>query len=86
MSGLSAGEGDTLYAVEDSFYKSNRFFTIDTSEYPAMITSATTLMDSNDVLSSISPNSIGPGVRFSFSKYNTKEDIDFTIAKLKTLY
>ena len=38
------------------------------------------------VLSSISPNSIGPGVRFSFSKYNTKEDIDFTIAKLKTLY
>ena len=38
------------------------------------------------VLSSISPDSIGPGIRFSFSKYNTKEDIDFTIAKLKTLY
>lgn len=55
LSGLAGGDKDTLYAVEDSFYKANRFFTIDTSEYPAIITSATTLIDSNDVLSSISP-------------------------------
>ncbi len=38
------------------------------------------------VLSSISPENIGPGIRFSFSKYNTKDDIDYTINKLKTLY
>ena len=38
------------------------------------------------VLSSISSESIGPGIRFSFSKYNTRDDIDYTIAKLKTLY
>ena len=38
------------------------------------------------VLTSIVPNSMRPGVRFSFSKYNTKEDIDFTIDKLKELF
>ena len=38
------------------------------------------------VLSAISPESKGPGVRFSFSKYNTKEEIDYTIAKLKELF
>ena len=38
------------------------------------------------VLTSIVPDSMRPGVRFSFSKYNTKEDIDFTIDKLKELF
>ena len=38
------------------------------------------------VLSSIVPDSMRPGVRFSFSKYNTKEDIDFAIDKLKELF
>ena len=38
------------------------------------------------VLTSIVPDSMRPGVRFSFSKYNTKEDIDFTIDKLKVLF
>ena len=36
------------------------------------------------VLTAIVPNSMRPGVRFSFSKYNTKEDIDF-IDQLKEL-
>ncbi|MEC7646170.1 MAG: cysteine desulfurase family protein [Bacteroidota bacterium] len=37
------------------------------------------------VLAEIAPNSKRPGIRFSFSKYNTKKDIDFTVAKLKEL-
>ena len=38
------------------------------------------------VLKEIFPDSKRPGIRFSFSKYNTKDDIDFTIAKLKELF
>ena len=38
------------------------------------------------VLSAIAPDSKRPGVRFSFSKYNTKEEIDFVIEKLKGLF
>ena len=38
------------------------------------------------VLTAIVPNSMRPGVRFSFSKYNTKEEIDYTIEKLKGLF
>lgn len=38
------------------------------------------------VLSSIVPNSKRPGIRFSFSKYNTKAEIDYTIDKLKELF
>ena len=38
------------------------------------------------VLTAIVPDSLRPGVRFSFSKYNTKEEIDFTIEKLKVLF
>jgi cysteine desulfurase len=38
------------------------------------------------VLSVISPDTKRPGVRFSFSKYNTKEEIDYTIEKLKELF
>lgn len=46
-------DGDLLYAVEDGFYRSNRFFTINTSEYPAMITDATTFKDTNGVFASM---------------------------------
>ena len=51
MSGLAADPSDPaiLYSIEDSFYGSNRFFTIDVSESPALLTTATTILDSNDV-------------------------------------
>ncbi len=38
------------------------------------------------VLNEILTDSKRQGIRFSFSKYNTKEDIDFTIEKLKELF
>ena len=38
------------------------------------------------VLTEIVPESKRPGMRFSFSKYNNKEDIDFAVAKLKELF
>ena len=38
------------------------------------------------VLSAIMPDSKRPGIRFSFSKYNTKEEIDYTMEKLKELF
>ncbi len=37
------------------------------------------------VLSAISADPAKPAVRFSFSKYNTKEEIDYTVAKLKDI-
>lgn len=38
------------------------------------------------VLEGIGADITRPSVRFSFSKYNTKEEVDFTISKLKTLF
>ena len=38
------------------------------------------------VLSYFDPNASRTGIRFSFSKYNTFEDIDFTIQKLKDIF
>jgi cysteine desulfurase len=37
------------------------------------------------VLTSIGASSARPSVRFSFSKYNTKDEVDFTVAKVKEL-
>ena len=37
------------------------------------------------VLSAIGANPSRPSVRFSFSKYNTKEEIDYTVAKVREL-
>ena len=38
------------------------------------------------VLKTLYGNSDRPSVRFSFSKYNTKEEVDYTVEKLKELY
>ena len=54
MSGLAADpeNADILYAIEDSFFGSNRIFTIDVSEEPAVLTSEAIILDSNDVFAS----------------------------------
>ena len=55
MSGLSAdtSNADTLYAVEDSFYASNRIFKIDVGQTPAVLTKATTIKDSGGIFAGI---------------------------------
>jgi len=55
MSGLSADplNDSVLYAVEDSFYGSNRIFTLDVSATPAIVTAETKLIDSKDVFAAI---------------------------------
>jgi cysteine desulfurase len=37
------------------------------------------------VLSAIGSNPLRPSVRFSFSKYNTKAEVDYTVAKIREL-
>ena len=61
LSGLSndPSNGDILYAVEDSFYKSSRFFEIDTTSFPAVLTDATTIKDTNGIFASFEvPNGL----------------------------
>lgn len=55
MSGLAAdpGNGDLLYAIEDSFFGSNRIFTINVDEQPALLTEEMTILDTNDVFASV---------------------------------
>ena len=55
MSGLSADPvySDILWAVEDSFYGSNRFFKIDVAQTPARLIEEITLSDENDVFAAI---------------------------------
>ena len=55
MSGLAAdiAVDGLLYAVEDSFYQQNRIFTIDITRTPAMLTAATKIVDTNDILAAI---------------------------------
>ena len=57
MSGLSndPNDDDTLYCVEDSFYKSSRMFVIDISSSPAVLTAGIKLVDSSGVFASVSP-------------------------------
>jgi hypothetical protein len=55
MSGLGAGAGSVLYAVEDSFYKKNRIFTIDTATYPAHLIAETHIVDSDGVFAAFPP-------------------------------
>jgi cysteine desulfurase len=38
------------------------------------------------VLRAIGTDMSRPSVRFSFSKYNTKEEIDYTVSKLKEMF
>jgi len=38
------------------------------------------------VLNGLGKNTKGPSIRFSFSRFNTKEEVDYTINKIKELY
>jgi hypothetical protein len=50
MSGLAAAaDGKTVYAVEDSFFASNRIFEIDVSQRPALLKNEITIRDTSGV-------------------------------------
>ncbi|MBB5186870.1 hypothetical protein HNQ57_001133 [Zhongshania antarctica] len=55
LSGLSADPSDStlVYAVDDSYYKKNRIFTLDVSLQPGVIAAETYIVDSNDVLANL---------------------------------
>lgn len=55
MSGLAAHATDsnTLYAIEDSFYGSNRIFTLNVATKPVTLSTELVIKDSNDVFASL---------------------------------
>jgi hypothetical protein len=58
LSALAASKSDAhiLYSVEDSFYQKSRFFVIDTSTIPAVLTNEFRVLDSNNVLAGVTPD------------------------------
>ena len=64
MSGLSSdpAQDNILYAVEDSFFASNRIFSIDTSTTPATLFAETRIMDSNDIFAAVPTSGATPSV------------------------
>ena len=51
LSGMvAATSGNTVYAVDDSFFRANRIFTVDVGVTPAVIRSELRITDANDVL------------------------------------
>ncbi|WP_339678032.1 esterase-like activity of phytase family protein [uncultured Zhongshania sp.] len=55
LSGLSADPSNSnlIYAVDDSYYKKNRIFTLDVSEKPAIVTKETRITDGNGILAAL---------------------------------
>ena len=47
----AAGHSGDVFSIEDSAFKKSRFFRIDADARPAIVESATRIMDSNDILS-----------------------------------
>lgn len=86
-------KGASLYTVLNVLLPANEnaemmLFNLDINGIAASGGSACTSGSNqgSHVLRAINSDMERPSVRFSFSKYNTKEEIDFTIAKLKEMY
>ena len=52
---MAAGDGSTLYAVDDSAFKMSSIFTIDASTSPATLVKRTHITDANGVFASVAP-------------------------------
>jgi cysteine desulfurase len=85
--------GDSLYTVLNISFPEHKaaemlLFNLDIMGIAASggsaCTSGTNL--GSHVLKAINANPARPSIRFSFSKYNTKEEIDYCVAKLKDLF
>jgi len=56
MGGFPGAQTNILYAVEDNFYQQSRIFTIDSSVFPALITTEVYIKDTSDILSTCLPS------------------------------
>ena len=86
------GDNNSLYTVLNCLFPAHKdaemlLFNLDISGIMASGGSACSSGSNqgSHVLRGIGADTTRASVRFSFSKYTTKEDIDFTIQKLKTL-
>lgn len=86
-------EGNSLYTVlnvcfPDSAISEMLLFNLDIMGISASGGSACSSGSNkgSHVLAELMRDSKRPSIRFSFSKYNSKEEIDFTISKLKSLF
>jgi len=86
-------KGSCLYTVLNVLLPSNEnaemmLFNLDINGIAASGGSACTSGSNqgSHVLKAIGSDQTRPSVRFSFSKYNTKEEIDYCIVKLKEMY
>ncbi len=86
-------EGDSLYTVlnvsfPDTPISEMLLFNLDVLGIAASGGSACTSGSNvgSHVMQELYPNSKRPAIRFSFSKYNTKEEVDITVAKLVSLF
>lgn len=86
-------KGSSLYTVLNVCFPENEsaemlLFNLDISGIAASGGSACTSGSNqgSHVLRSINCEMGRPSIRFSFSKYNTKEEIDYTVEKLKELF
>ena len=89
----SSDLNDSLYTVLSCDFPKSKFsemllFNLDIAGIACSGGSACSSgsVSGSHVLNEINPNSLRPGIRFSFSKYNTFEEIDYTVMKLKELY
>lgn len=53
LSGLAAGSGSTLYAIDDSFFGGNRIFEIDTASMPASLKAEIRITDPNGKIAAL---------------------------------
>ncbi len=84
--------GDSLYTVLSvNFPKSDKsellLFNLDIQNICASIGSACAsgVEEGSHVINALNPASENITVRFSFSKYNTKEEVDVVVGKIKSL-
>ena len=89
----SSDLNDSLYTVLSCDFPKSKFsemllFNLDIAGIACSGGSACSSgsVSGSHVLNEINPDSLRPGIRFSFSKYNTFEEIDYTVMKLKELY
>ena len=86
----SSDLNDSLYTVLSCDFPKSKFsemllFNLDIAGIACSGGSACSSgsVSGSHVLNEINPDSLRPGIRFSFNKFNTFEEIDYTVMKIK---